>query len=324
MKKIAIFGIFAIALLACIGFTACNNDVVETPEPETYTVKLGWSGEINVSYEPLTRAETDDLYGIQVYSKHTSDASANWTPYACGVYDNPDNITITLQRNYVYKFAATMVKDGKNKIEYRPYINDGYYMAPIAGTLENKFNYGGETLNYVGSGWSNLINGNHEYANFERFYGELTDYIPNESNTNAKIEMKRTSFGAKFTAGGKLAVDGTLEIQMKGNEPKMLLTLTEGEDIISDIFTFNKVRAAWAEDDYTETINVIFNWNRTDGTVQPLGTHAITFKRNTTTIIEVNIDKDGNDEGVDLDIPNSETGALAEGNTVTINDGEMQ
>lgn len=332
MKKITIFGSIAIAMLTCIGFTACNNDVIETPEPETYTVKLGWAGEIlDVSYEPMTRATTDDLYGIQVYSLPKSAGSTvEWTPYAYGLFDDPNNITITLQSGYKYKFVATIVKNGKKKLNYSKGVTPTFYFAPFVlnnsnSYLTNKFDYQVSIyFGYSQYGTAYLANPEEIYdrPNVERFYGELSNYIPNESS-NLKIDMKRASFGAKFIATGKLAVDGKLEIQLD-NAPKMELALTAGADEISDIFTFYEVKSAWAKDDYTEDVNVSLNWNRIDGTVQPLGTHLVTFKRNTTTVVEVKIDKNGNDEGVDLDIPSSETGNMANGNTVTINDGEMQ
>lgn len=330
MKKVTIFKSAILALLACVGIAACdkNSDVVPD-EPETYTVNLGWAGEIlDVSYEPMaTRASSNDLYGIQVYSKPKSaTATTSWAPYAYGLFDDPSNITITLQSSHKYKFVATMLKDGKNKVDKKS--NGGYgnpfYFHPNYLKPDNKFYYDGTNdLYYLGRGYTCLIDGIHySLPNIERYYGELSDYIPG-GNSNAKIDMKRTSFSAKFVVGGKLAVDGKLEIQLE-DAPKMELALTAGADEISDIFTFRNVAGAWAKNDYTEDINVAFKWIRADGTESPMGTHKITFKRNTTTVVEFNIDKDGNDEGVDLDIPNSETGALANGNTVTINDGEMQ
>ena len=114
MKKVTIFKSAILALLACVGIAACdkNSDVVPD-EPETYTVNLGWAGEIlDVSYEPMTRATTDDLYGIQVYSKPNNNSTAtSWEPYAYGLFDDSTNISIDLASGNKYKFVATMVKD---------------------------------------------------------------------------------------------------------------------------------------------------------------------------------------------------------------------
>ena len=54
MKKATLFKSTVLALLVCVGFAACENNSSEVPEePETYTVQLGWAGEIlDISYEP--------------------------------------------------------------------------------------------------------------------------------------------------------------------------------------------------------------------------------------------------------------------------------
>ena len=325
MKKVTIFKSAILALLACVGIAACdkNSDVVPD-EPETYTVNLGWAGEIlDVSYEPMTRAATNDLYGIQVYSLPKTSSSTNWNRYAYGLFDDPNNITITLAGGYKYRFVASMIKDGKNRL-LKGY--EGTYSLPFCVTLDNKFLYetNEEYIMLIGEGTTTLSD-NETYwrPNLERFYGRLSDYIPGESNTNAKIEMKRTSFGAKFVAGGKLAVDGKLEIQIDG-APKMELALTDGADEISDNFTFNYVFTAWDTDDYTENIPVNFKWIRADGTEAPLGTHTITFKRNVTTVVKFNIDKDGNEESIGIEIDESETGAMPDGDEVIITNGQME
>lgn len=325
MKKVTIFRSAILALLVCVGIAACdkNSDVVPD-EPETYTVNLGWAGEIlDVSYEPMTRATTDDLYGIQVYSLPKSaepKSDSDWDPYAYGLFDDPNNITITLAGGYKYRFVASMVKNGKNRL----YNLDGYYSMPFNTTLDNKFYYDSTHEIYgVYSGSATLLyDRDYRRPNIERFYGELRDYIPG-GNSNAKIDMKRTSFGAKFVVGGKLAVDGKLEIQIDG-APKMELALTDGADEISDIFTFNGIKNAWATDDYTENIPVNFKWIRADGTEAPMGTHTITFKRNKTTIVKFNIEKDGNDESIGIEIDESETGAMPDGDEVIITNGQME
>jgi len=335
MKKVTIFKSAVIALIACVGFVACSTESIETPtepetQPETYTVKLGWAGEIlELGEEPLaSRASTNDLYGIQVYSK-TEDAYS-WVPYAYGLFDDPENISITLLANVKYQIVATMVKDGKSQVYYSysgNYSFPFYHKTDGSTPVSNEFCYqvDGDYL-YLGNGHTQLQSPNEYFdlPNTDRYYGELSEYVPNAENTKAIIQMKRTAFGAKFIAEGELANSGTLEVQIQG-APKIALALTEGEDVLFDIFTFNNVKAAWAEQgDYVGIYNVAINWISPEGTTMPLGTHEISFKRNATTVVTVNIEQQSETAGLGFGFDPSEQGNPSEDgeNDITIGSGD--
>ena len=328
----------AACALVAAALVACSKDDAPAPQedPEFYTVQLGWDGEILdvVGYEPLTRANSaDDLYGIQVYSRPDDDATTpTWTPFAYGLFDGAADISINLLKGYKYKFVATMVVDGKNKIASG---TGGYYQPfsrqvgiSTSGTeLENKFDYQSEKyILGLHSGHSSLKPNQASFKNpnTERFYGELVDYEPGEKGAKAKINMKRTSFGAKFIVKGAKAKDGKLKVQLTG-APAMELALTTSDNQISDIFTFSNVAAAWADNKYTETIAVTINWERPDGTTLPLGTHDVTYKRNATTVVHVNIENDGTSNGLGFETAETETGTPTEDgeNDITITDGEV-
>ncbi len=102
MKKIFLL------MFAAICFAACGGDENSIPgvtpdEPSTtpkeFLVSLGFSGEItSIEESPLSRAATNDLYGIQVYS---SPASADdYRPYAYGLFDSKDGMVIKLLEGY--------------------------------------------------------------------------------------------------------------------------------------------------------------------------------------------------------------------------------
>lgn len=284
----------------CLLSAACSqqdNEIVNNEEPDVYTVRLGWKGEIlNITEEPLTRTTTDNLYGIQVYAMPYS-GNGIWANYAYGLFDNPDNISIDLVKGFKYKFVATMVVGGKYKLLF---WDDLRYDLPFSTRgnltfLSNQFTYSSTNyFDYLGWGSSWLPNAetNYYHPNTDRYYGELTDYVPNaNAEENAQIFMKRTSFGAKFIAQGRLAISGTLEILME-SAPKMEKDLSESDKSISDIFTFESVKRAfdYSEDGYTETIEVTFNWKQFGGTVIPLGAYPITYKRNKTTVVTINME----------------------------------
>lgn len=328
------FGLAIAAMVASVAMIACSKEDAPAPqeEPEFYTVQLGWGGEIvDIAYEPLdTRATTDDLYGVQVYSTPDVELEEGeeitWNRFAYGLFDDPNNITITLPKGYKYKFEATMIVDGKNRI-----VNDEEeYGAPFSWTkLTNTFDYQiNDGLN-PGSMNTSIYIGeeadSYTHSNIERFYGELENFNPKQSSSSAIIPMKRVSFGAKFVATGTLATSGALEIEME-DAPILELELTEGDDSISDIFAFADVYYAWIKDDYTETIGVSFKWIREDGSMVPLGTHSVKYTRNMTTVVTVTINKDGETEGVGFEIDDSEKGPMPENedNSVTIVDGEVE
>ena len=320
-----------LALCAVLfGATSCEtlNEFIdlpnntETPEAEYCTVSLGFGGEIEVGYEPLRSAENNDLYGINVYSAPANvEGTPSWTNYAYGLFDDPSNIKIDLLVGYQYKFVATMVKDGKEKVHYD---GSGYWSPfyvnnrPVA--ISTSFNYGLSLIPYIDSGYTYLKNpkGIYHRPNTERYYGELEGYIPS-NNGKATIDMGRTSYGVKFVAQGQSANVGSLEIQMS-ESPLVTFNLAESNEYF-DIYTFIYVRSAWLKSDYSVEGSVNINYIREDNTVVPLGSHKVTFVRNTTTVITVNIGYGGAENGLGFNI--TEGGDMPENpNTaITITNG---
>ena len=289
--------------------------------------------DLDVTYEPLTRAqENNDVYGIQVYSTPAPATECpEWKPFAYGAFYSTDNISINLLKGYEYKFVATMVKDGKEKLyHFEQWENDVYlgeeYWAPISSVVLDNFKYGLDDHEWElerGLSCLNLfINGQMQSAdrpNLERYYGELEGYTPGDKGGKAKIQLKRTSFGAKYIAKGKNAGSGTLEILMDG-AMQINLNLAESNKV-SDIYAFYYVREAWLDNNYSETFPVVLRLVREDGTTVPLGTHNLTFKRNATTVVNVNMDDASEASGVGVEI--LESGEMPEGDEVTIENGEI-
>ena len=322
----------SIAMLSMLSLAASCENSGEQPttptEPEYVTVSLGLNVGLDYEYEPLTRAEeNNDLYGIQVYSTpYPAAENAKWTKFAYGLFDTTDNLTIKLVRGYEYKFVALMVRDGKDTIDSLPNGEGNIsYMAPFkhfydetSGNTEVRGTSLSELFIYSNSGM--MLEWYREHLVAELYYGELVGYIPGDNDSKATIELKRTSFGAKFIAKGDYAENGTLEIIM-GNEPQPQLTLNlaEGNEI-SGIFSFSDVRAAWIDENYTETVPVLLRIAYSDGSTAPLGTHDITFKRNITTVVNVDLSV-GSDSGVGFVV--TDGGEMPEGDEITIKDGEI-
>lgn len=337
-----------VAIIACISMTACSseNDVpASNDELEMYTVQLGWGGELEVTYEPLSRANTEDVYGIQVYSTPNKgdEQDYEWTAYAYGLFDDAENISIKLVKGYKYKFVATMIKDAKNVLtNTNNYFDKPFNIGIHQGgggffqenlLLDNSFTYGTTTFwNELQSGESCLkesSNGQNsfEHPNTDRFYGEYLNYIPSKDE-KVSIPMKRVSFGASFVVINSIAKTGKLDIQLT-DAPKLEIDFTAGEldqFWAKDIFTFSNVKDAYDIEDYSENIAVTINWMRDDGAIIPLGTHSITYKRNKNNIVTIKINNAALSNNIGFSIDNNESldlDSMEEDDNVTIEDGEI-
>ena len=316
------------AVLMCVNFASCSNDdgigpnePNEPQKPKEYTVSLGFTGEISISESPLSRASENNLYGIQVYSCPNVDGSTTYTKYAYGLFDDISKMTIKLLEGYKYKFVATMVVDGKNKISH---ITDNVYLDPFEVVI---YNGGGYTRKYIDI-TNNFKITNYEYfdglgngttgsqtghaSGFERYYGEC-EYIINESKS-VSIDMKRVYFGAKFITDG--LTEGNLRIQM--NRTKEIL-ITHPETSYENIFTFDKLSLAYSTNNYSEEIRTEIYWTKNDGVVVPLGTHNITFKRNILTTITIKVADITTENGIGITLENKEMDT----ENITIENGEI-
>lgn len=128
MRRI-LFVIMA-ALFAACGKT--ESDLIDPPQnnpeqqpteqPEAVTVSFAMKGEYSIEERPLARAagsetESRDLYGINIYYDKEQDGEIN-DPYGYGLFDNVDDMIVTLLTGYKYKFVCSLVKEGKDKITY--------------------------------------------------------------------------------------------------------------------------------------------------------------------------------------------------------------
>ena len=298
-----------LTLAACFFVTCTNNDepIENNPNNETpkeYIVSLGFSGEItDITESPLSRAVTNDLYGIQVYSTPAA-TNEEYAPYAYGLFDDKNNMVIKLLEGYKYKFVVSMIVDGKNVINSS--IEEKYFLPFNLTPICSNFEYSNQeqlpSLDY-GETWMKNSDTYYDRAMIERFYGEISDYEPIENGT-ISIEMKRVSFGAKFIAEN--FTEGTLNIQL---EEAPLLVMKYPATTIEEIFTFSNGYGngdAWTADDYSETIPISITWTKNDGAVVPLVTQNITFKRNKLTTITIKINDAGIENGVNISTENEE------------------
>lgn len=317
-------------LSAIILMCSCSsgNGIIEEPptdpmpeNPKEYIVSFGFTGEItNIEESPLSRAVTNDLYGIQVYSMPATETDqSKYKPYAYGLFDDKANMTIKLLDGYKYKFASTMIVNGKSKIHSDA---NGYHIPFFTGSatpIGLSFIYSsGKTLSTLSWGMASLDgNASADRPNTDRYYGESIAYIPSENGV-ISINMKRVSFGVKIITEG--LNNGKIKAIIEKSVPMYIIHPSiESEDI----FTFeNPGRHSdamqWTRDDYSETASISISWEKSDGVVVPLVTQNITFKRNKKTTITVKVKDNSINNGVDI---SNENTPMGDGGNITIDTG---
>lgn len=305
--------------LAVVGCTKSSMSPDSGEEAKEYTVTLSCGGEIkDVSISDLTKAEeNNDLYGVQVYSRPAQSDDA-YKPYAYGLFDSMEGREIKLLDGYEYKFEATMVKEGK-EVCYKNYIDSysaPFFLSPINNSIKCSplFSYDAANhLSYLESGTTYMREKKGDAIfkrpNTDRYYGEVEGFVPSDGS-KVTISMKRTAFGLKVKTEN--LSEGSLNIAMK-EAPSMTITSPDTE--IQDIFTFDKVRDAWATDNYKESIDIAFTWTKADGVVVPIATRTFDFYRNKLTTITVKVSNRSEDSGVGVEIEDSQ---MTDGDNYTV------
>ena len=317
MKTLRLIGMALFAVLMCVNFASCSNDDSVEPNnsqnPKEYMVSLGFSGEINVSESPLSRAETEennDLYGFVIYSCPNVEGQTKYTKYAYGLFDDVSSVNIKLLDGYKYKFTSTMIVNGKKIV---PIVGDEYKW-PFLMRLTNSFTYSSAS-NLIHCEGGQIGNPGYYRAEADRYYGKLIDFIPSDENNAAVLYMKRIVFGAKFIAEN--LNEGQLTISM---EDAPIVCLTPEISTSDKIYTLSGVEKAFDTDDYFEEIPTVINWKKADGVIVPLGEHKINFKRNKLTTITIKVADITSDNNVSVELEDEEMG---EGDDITIENGKI-
>ena len=312
-----IFRLIGMLLIGSSTLFSCSNNEDELPpkeqtNQETYTISFNLGGEfISTSETPLSRTEVapKKIYGINVYYK--KDGNTWYDNYAYGLFDNIQDMTISLISGYRYKFECTMIQNDndiiyhdKNGYYGRPFMSgdnyNGDYNANTVTQLTNKFHVSTTTyryLDYIKYGptdvctESSFVRSN--YPKTDRFYGELTDYIPTKDGV-ANIDLKRTAFGLKFIVTPP--VDGKLYISSITTNDNSYHSINSNVEVSADdnilesssMYTFYEVYECWQAENYTKDFTIRLKWKRANGATQTFE-EVITVKRNVMTTVNVNV-----------------------------------
>jgi hypothetical protein len=292
-----------ILFLLMVCCQACVRPEVPSAEPEYVTLSLGLGGEWE---SEDTRASSGmDLYGINVWYDAAKDGNIN-TRYAYGIFDNREDMVIQLLTGYHYKFACTLVKDGKSILYCGPFGGNTFngYAKPFqtssssSTAVSNSFIYGTEYLSGIGSGAATLrtaAGGYEEKAlpSLVRYYGEFSGYTA-VAGGSVTIPLKKTVFGVRFVI--EPVREGALSASCTIDSPETALwSASAGKDQYDSgslIYSFPDVRACWSGNEnlpgnvsWGFASSIFSQWNQQDG-------RPVTFKRNVLTTVTVSCSPD--------------------------------
>lgn len=313
MKIFRLIGLFLVGSSTL--FSCSNNEDELLPKEqeqsnqETYTISFDLGGEfISTSDTPLSRnavTPKKKIYGINVY--YTKDGEQKYQNYAYGLFDNIEDMTISLIGGYKYKFECSMVKNDcdtlyyDNHTYYAPFYyyynsNNGNYSGI---ELSNEFKISTTSPTYIKglkSGATSISGrGNSSKTNYprtDRFYGELEDYVPSKDGI-ANIDLKRTAFGLKFIVTPP--ADGTLSVSSIA--PNIKISSIDSTIETFSIYTFYDVYECWRVDKYVQDFTIRLTWVRANGATQTFE-KIVTAKRNVMTTINVNVNGSSTDSSL--------------------------
>ena len=144
---------------------------------------------------------------------------------------------------------------------------------------------------------------------YDSYYGELDKYEPTTGGY-VEIQTKRVAYGVKYIT--KNLTEGTLKVEVNTDYADYDVELTSEHTITTPhegIYSFTQAREAWmgvwkietqSYENYYRTKNLTISWTKNDGTVIPLGTHDVTFKRNVMTTVTIDVKDTSINNGIKI------------------------
>lgn len=179
---------------------SCNQDsVINTDkESELITLPLKINTEnVFITEEPISRSTSNnDIYVIQITYYPTG--SSSLSPYAYGIFDNLNDLSISLIKGYKYCIEAALYIDGKNQLyNYANWTTKVGFGEGKLTNITNKF-ISEASYRTTPNSWYNIyMKDKYMYLNppIEKYFGYLLNIDPEEINS---IDLTLLYFSSKI------------------------------------------------------------------------------------------------------------------------------
>ena len=299
---------------------------METAEEGVYTVTLLLEGEA----AEVNQATGNHLYGVQVLSR-AAGTSDSYLPYGYGIYTDSTRVQLELEAGNEYTIYTTLVADGQNKVQPEgslyaaPFAVSDYevqtravtplpdYDGDLPGSDAPALNVfvrdAVQGLNGISRGATVLAADGllYDRPNTARYFGEYLNYQP-AANDLLHIEMARTCFAVTCEVDN--LAEGRIRVEIEG-APALYIDADAAEHTVSDVFTFANPYGNWTDSGYSETAEVTFVWEKTNGLERVLSAEQVTFVRGNAHRLHTVF----SDDGMTMDIENK---PLTDGEVINI------
>ena len=299
---------------------------METVEEGVYTVTLLLEGEA----AEVNQAAGNHLYGVQVLSR-AAGTSDSYLPYGYGIYTDSTRLQLDLEAGNEYTIYTTLVADGQNKVQPEgslyaaPFAVSDYevqtravtplpdYDGDLPGSDAPALNVfvrdAVQGLPGIASGATVLAADGNRYdrPNTARYFGERLGYVPTGDGVLI-VDMTRTLF--TVTCEVENLTEGRIRVEIEG-APALYIDAVAAEHTVSDVFTFANPYGNWTDSGYSETAEVTFVWEKSNGLERVLSTETVTFVRGNAHLLSTVF----SDDGMTMDIENK---PLTDGEVINI------
>ena len=282
-----------IALISCNQDSTINNN--EKSEVITLPLKIDTEN-VSIIEEPFSRnSSNNDIYVIQVTYYPTG--SNSLSPYAYGIFDNLENLSISLIKGYKYCIEAALYIDGKQQLyNYANWTTRVGFGEGRLTQVTNKF-ISEASYRTTPNSWYNIYTKDmNMYLNppLEKYFGNLLDINPEEINS---IDLSLLYFSSKVKWVVNNLKEGTVSITTntgRNDAPYSIpnINLTPESNSYETFYMLGD--AYYSTGDITryceeDAIHPSIVYKDKDGMETLLFNNGIKLKRKTNITIEVNL-----------------------------------
>ncbi|MGX5817011.1 hypothetical protein ACWKWU_02380 [Chitinophaga lutea] len=308
-----------LTMLGCLTFIACQKQKSGSPTlppatEGTKEIRFRLGGELLVTESPLSNGRvapgTNDLSKtvrdstLYVVMVKTQQSGSYYTNYMSGLYDVADSIRLNIPATGNVRVVVNAYRRGTSIGLYHTWENGlRKFDYPFNSVVNNKSdslhrNYPNVTEDTIS--WVRVFNPidtlqplpGASYPEVDAYRGSI-EFAAATAPPVMLLNMRRAAFGLRFASSNFTSGKLIAEYKMPGDAFANIHLHTVTPADINSRFFIHSADVLKELDSLPSGQYVHIKWEKTDGSVVPIGTTYIRFKRNVMTTINITIPDGG-------------------------------